>query len=251
MKNVVPIVENQVCVRIGTAGWSIPANNRSEFSQTGTVLEKYATRFNAVEINSSFYRPHQLSTYKKWASQVPADFSFSVKLPRTITHHSKLIEIAQPLNLFAEQVSGLGSKLGCVLVQLPPSLAFSKPHSELAFAMLRQVFACSIVCEPRHRTWFSSDVDKFFLDAGVARVAADPALCSSASIPAGDMQTIYYRLHGSPDIYYSDYSIDSLKNYARLINDQKQSSALWCIFDNTASGRATSNALTMQQLLTL
>lgn len=236
---------------VGTAGWSIPANISTEFPNTGFSIEKYATRFNAVEINSSFYRPHKLSTYQKWASQVPGEFSFSVKLPRNMTHNSRLQNIDNALEQFAEQVSGLGSKLGCVLVQLPPTLVFSKPNTASAFVLLRQTFTCAIVCEPRHQTWFSNEVDEFLSGTGVARAAADPALSTQAAVPGGDDQTCYYRLHGAPDMYYSDYSVDKLQSYVRSISYQKNTSHVWCIFDNTASGHATTNALKMQQLLSM
>ena len=238
---------NKTRVRVGTAGWSIPANIRPEFPIAGSALERYATRFNAVEINSSFYRPHKHSTYENWASQVAEDFAFSVKLPRNISHHSRLRDIQEPLKRFAAEGSGLGCKLGCVLVQLPPSLAFFKPTTVMAFDLLRQAFACSIVCEPRHRSWFSCEVGEVFTNAAIARAAADPAICVPASVPGGDTDTCYYRLHGTPDIYYSDYGAKDIENYARSINEVKQTSEVWCIFDNTADGRAISNALSMQQ----
>ena len=229
----------------------MPADSNSVFAQTGSALEKYAAVFNAVEINSCFYRSHKKSTYQKWASQVAKDFKFSVKLPRTITHQQKLRHIEGLVKTFSEEVSGLGSKLGCVLVQLPASLKFSEQIVELAFGSLHDAFVCPIVCEPRHPTWFCNEVNEVFTEAGVARVAADPALCVSASVPGGAEQTCYFRLHGSPRTYYSDYSRDYIQRYARLIIGQKQSSEVWCIFDNTASGRATSNASTMQKLLSL
>ena len=248
MQNNVQKFERKIRVRIGTAGWSIPANNRSEFSQSGSLLEKYATRFNAVEINSSFYRPHTRRTYEKWASEVAADFSFSVKLPKSITHLSKLKDIDDLANQFAAEISGLGDKLGCVLVQLPPGLEFSLVHARRSFTLLRKLLRCHIVCEPRHRTWFTSQVDAFLIDADVARVAADPALCVSSSVPGGALHICYYRLHGSPHMYYSDYSARDLEGYAKSITELAQRAEVWCIFDNTANGWAFSNALWLQQL---
>ena len=242
-------VQNNARVKVGTAGWSIPANSRTEFPDTGYSLEKYATRFNAVEINSSFYCSHKQSTYQKWALQVPSEFSFSVKLSRSITHDLKLKNIDAPLQRFAEEVSGLGNKLGCVLVQLPPKFQFFKHDMASAFGLLRQTFACAIVCEPRHQTWNSNEVDEFLIGTGVARAAVDPALYPQALVPGGDKHTCYYRLHGSPDMYYSDYDDGRLEDYARLISDQQQNSEVWCIFDNTALGHATINALKMQRLL--
>jgi uncharacterized protein YecE (DUF72 family) len=240
---------NREVLRIGTAGWSIPKNCRSDFPEEGTGLEKYAARFNVVEINSSFYRPHKISTYEKWASQVAENFSFSVKLPRSITHQSRLTNIDEQLAAFAEQISGLGTKLGCVLVQLPPSFEFFQPQMKLAFGLLRQTLTCPIVCEPRHESWFSNAANQFLMEAGLARVAADPALFASAAQPGGDTSVCYYRLHGSPDMYYSEYSTNDLHNFAGLIRGNRPNSKVWCIFDNTANGYATSNAIAISRLL--
>ena len=242
-------LEYKTRLKIGTAGWSIPARNRIEFPQTGSGLEKYAQRFNAVEINSSFYRPHKRSTYAKWSTQVPDDFSFSVKLPRRITHELRLREIAQPLREFEDQVAGLGSKLGSVLVQLPPSLKFSRDDAWSSFHALREAFKCAVICEPRHLSWFSKDVESLFTRLGIARAAVDPPLFQEASRTAGENHTRYYRLHGSPDIYYSNYGTAELQSYAQVMGQHMQDSEVWCIFDNTANGWATSNAISMQQLL--
>ena len=100
-------------IRIGTAGWSIPAAYRSRFPDSGSQLEKYAAELTAVEINSSFYRPHRRTTYERWADSVPAGFRFAVKLPRTITQDSKLQDCGELLDRFLAEVSGLGDKLGC------------------------------------------------------------------------------------------------------------------------------------------
>ena len=240
-------VKSATCVRVGTAGWSIPNEIRSQFAQGDSLLQRYATRFNAVEINSSFYRSHRAKTYEKWASEVPPEFLFAVKLPRSITHHAKLLDIDELLKQFAGEVEGLDSKLGCVLVQLPPSLEFNQLHAKFAFESLRKAFRCAIACEPRNQTWISSEVDKLFATTTVARVAADPARHENFSVPGGDTSTRYYRLHGSPRIYYSEYNSQVLESYAGAILEQ--GCANWCIFDNTASGHAILNALKMQHLL--
>ena len=78
------------CVRIGCAGWTIPTEHSAVFGGEGTHLQRYASRFSCVEINSSFYRPHRTTTYARWAASVPDNFRFSVKLPKTITHEQRL-----------------------------------------------------------------------------------------------------------------------------------------------------------------
>src|SRR4051812_3495039 len=109
-------------MRVGTAGWSIPSGSADAFPAEGSHLERYAAGLSAAEINSSFYRPHRRATYAKWAAAVPPDFRFSVKLPKTITHDSRLMDCSALIARFGEEIGGLGEKLGPVLVQLPPSL---------------------------------------------------------------------------------------------------------------------------------
>ena len=77
-------------ILIGTAGWNIRRDSAQHFAESGTHLARYAARFQAVEINSSFYRPHRTSTYARWADSVPSEFRFSVKLPKQMTHELRL-----------------------------------------------------------------------------------------------------------------------------------------------------------------
>ena len=230
-------------VRIGTAGWSIPAQQADDFLGIGTQLERYAQRFPAAEINSSFYRPHRPSTYERWARSVPEGFQFAVKLPREITHARRLVEATQPLAQFLSEVSTLGGKLGPLLVQLPPSLAFEEPAVAAFLGSLRERFAGQVACEPRHATWFTGGVDALLSRFEVARVAADPARVPRAAEPGGWPGLAYYRLHGSPQMYYSTYEPEYLEVVARDVAAAASQTAVWCIFDNTALGKATRNAL--------
>src|SRR5712671_2055336 len=84
-------------VHLGTAGWNIRREHAHRFSNEGTHLARYASLFNAVEINSCFYRPHRFTTYERWAASVPQDFRFSVKLPKVITHEARLVDSAPAL----------------------------------------------------------------------------------------------------------------------------------------------------------
>lgn len=121
---------------IGTAGWTIPAFERELFPEAGSSLQRYASLFSGAEINSSFHRPHRRSTWERWADQVPDDFSFSVKVPKAITHKQKLVDCSGILETFLDEASGLGEKLAILLVQLPPSLAFEQEVAEGFFALL-------------------------------------------------------------------------------------------------------------------
>src|SRR3954470_8519864 len=102
-------------IRIGTAGWALRSQSAGEFDGDGTHLERYARKLSCVEINSSFYRPHRETTYKRWAACTPATFMFSVKIPKRITHEKRLVDCEQDLDQFLNEISGLGKKLGPLL----------------------------------------------------------------------------------------------------------------------------------------
>jgi uncharacterized protein YecE (DUF72 family) len=234
-------------VHIGTAGWSISSAAASRFPLDGSHLQRYAQVLDCVEINSSFYRPHQPSTYARWAASVPEHFRFSVKLPRSITHERRLRDGAAELDRFAGEVMQLGNKLDCVLVQLPPSLRFETDVASAFFHALRQRFDGMLACEARHPSWFEAGATELLTMQGITRVRADPP----AGQPGPHIPTTsaaYLRLHGSPKIYYSDYPADHLAALAADLRTSAQAGS-WCIFDNTAAGAALFNALDLHARL--
>jgi uncharacterized protein YecE (DUF72 family) len=237
-------------LRIGTAGWSIPKQHAAAFPASGSHLERYAQRFNAVEINTSFYRPHRKTTYQRWAASVPADFRFAVKAPQEITHELRLIDANCVFDAFLAQIGGLGSKLGILLFQLPPSLAFDAASAQAFFTMLRERHGGSVVCEPRHPTWFTAQAEDLLSGFRVSRVAADPAIVPPGAEPGGHGEIAYFRLHGAPRVYYSDYGEDRIVDHAREIAGALAQASVWCIYDNTALGAATGNALALAAMLT-
>lgn len=237
-------------IRIGCAGWSLPKTHAGAFPSEGSHLERYAAVFDAVEINSSFYRPHRRQTYARWAASVPPGFRFAVKLPRTITHERRLSGSAELLDAFFDEVGGLQSKLGCVLVQLPPSLVFEAAAATAFFEAVRARHSGPVAVEPRHATWFDAPAEATLRQHAMARVAADPARVPQAAQPGADAALVYLRLHGSPRMYYSDYDDDRLRAYAQRLREAAEAAAAtWCIFDNTALGAATANALTLRDLV--
>ena len=237
-------------IRLGVAGWNVRREHAPRFSDAGSHLARYATQFNAVEINSCFYRPHRRATYERWATTVPHDFRFAVKLPKVITHGSRFVDIVAPLERFLGEVTGLGDKLGPVLVQLPPSFAFDEALARSFFDELRARFDGQAVLEPRHETWFTSEVEELLVEYRVGRVAADPARVPAAAEPGGYEGVMYLRLHGSPRIYYSAYPAEYLANVAKLLDaSASRDISTWCVFDNTALGAATADALTVKSHL--
>lgn len=237
-------------LRIGTAGWGLPRLWRAEFPADGSYLERYAERFSAVEINSSFYRQHRRAVYERWAGAVPATFRFAVKIPRAITHDQALVAADVLLEVFLDEVAGLGARLGPILVQLPPSLVYEAERVEEFLETLRRLHAGPVACEPRHESWFGAEAERMLRRHGVARVAADPARVPDAAQPGGDPTLAYYRLHGSPRMYYSDYEPERLTAIAARLRFPRNGAAeRWCIFDNTTLGAATGNALALARLL--
>jgi uncharacterized protein YecE (DUF72 family) len=220
-------------LRIGTAGWAIRREHKDSFPGDGPQLSRYAAGLNAVEINSSFYRPHRAATYARWARETPDGFSFSVKMPRTITHEARLTGARDALARFLGECGALGGKLGCVLIQLPPSLAYSRGDF---FSRFRDAYGGAAALEPRHASWFTGEVDAVLAQHRIARVAADPPVGPFA--PGGFKGFEYWRLHGSPKIYYSDYTSAFLAETAKRAGPDA-----WIVFDNTALGHATANAL--------
>ena len=103
-------MKHGVTLRIGTAGWSVPSDAKGEFGMEGSQLQRYGARFSCVEVNSSFYRPHRVETYARWAATVPNGFLFAVKAFRGITHEGKLRNVHALLDAFFEQVGALGPR---------------------------------------------------------------------------------------------------------------------------------------------
>jgi len=236
--------------RVGCAGWGIPTAHAALFPGEGTHLARYARRFNAVEINSSFYRPHQPRTYAKWASQVPDGFRFAVKFPRATTHLARLRDPDEAIDAFAIQVGALEDRLGPVLVQLPPSLAFDAEVADRFFFRLRSRIGTPVVCEPRHPSWFEPALDAFWLRHAVGRVGADPARVPEAAVAGGAGAVRYWRLHGSPRVYYDAYGEARLQAWAEAVDAARRGGAeTWVIMDNTALGHATLDALQLRAML--
>jgi uncharacterized protein YecE (DUF72 family) len=233
-------------VRIGCAGWSIPKAHAGAFPSEGSTLERYAQLFDCVEVNSSFYRPHRPATWRRWADSVPAHFRFAAKLPKAISHEYRLRACDGLVVAFLDQVGELGGKLGWLLLQLPPSLAFDAAIALPFFEHLRHRYEGALACEPRHPSWFRASVDRALRELRIARVAADPARVPRAAVPGGDCSGAYLRLHGSPRMYYDGYAAPVLERVARGL---RQMPAAWCIFDNTALGHATGDALALRRLL--
>lgn len=235
-------------LRVGCAGWTLPGASSAAFAGEGSHLERYARTFPAVEINSSFYRPHQAKTYARWAASVPDGFRFSVKMPKAISHELRLRGADAALGRFLDEVAALGQTLGCLLLQLPPSLTFDPAVATPFFASLRDRTGICVACEPRHATWFSEDARRVMRQAGIGCVLADPSPAPGV-LPLGDPGLLYLRLHGTPRLYYSAYDRPFLHALAAHLVGMPTGMDVWCVFDNTAHGHAVPDALALLERL--
>lgn len=150
------------------------------------------------------------------------------------------------LERFLDETSGLGEKRQVLLLQLPPSFAFDGNRMKRFFDLCRTMGAPRLVCEPRHPSWFTDEADELLATHEIARVAADPARVPQAGMPGGWGGLTYFRMHGSPRMYYSAYLDETLVALAARITETPGDT--WCMFDNTASGAALGDALRFRSM---
>lgn len=236
-------------VIVGTAGWSIPRASAAAFPPDGSALARYAQRFAGVEINSTFYRSHRASTYARWRESVPSDFQFALKVPKAISHEKRLIAAGSDLEAFLAETSELYQHRGPLLLQLPPKLALDEVTVADFLRTLRELYDGPLAIEPRHPSWFTAEANALLLQYRSARVGADPPRAAGGRLPGGFRGVTYLRLHGAPRVYFSPYDTTRLGEVATIADASADHGQCWCIFDNTASGAASANALGLLPLL--
>ena len=164
-----------------------------------------------------------------------------------------LVNTGAALQEFFHAAAGLVEKLGPVLVQLPPRLLFDEGVAHAFFSTLRELHHGGVALEPRHASWFSAPADGLMRSFQISRVAADPPKGSElASQPGGWPGLSYWRLHGSPRTYYSEYDepwLETAADRLRLTEDGTGEKDAWVIFDNTTLGHATANAVWLDRKL--
>ena len=261
-------------VRIGTSGWRYPPW-RGTFYPPGlpqrAELEYASRRVRTIEINGSFYSLQRPESYAAWYAQTPADFVFAVKGGRFITHAKKLRDCAAPLaNFFASGVLALRDKLGPILWQLPPQLAFEVSRLEAFFAGLprttlaaKKLAACHDA-RLKHGPYLDVDLDRpiryalevrhpTFSDPRFLDVlrAHDVALCIADTagrwlrLDAVTSQLVYVRLHGAKELYVSGYGPRALDRWAERISDEWKDRDVYVYFDNDVKVRAPFDAINL------
>ena len=224
---------------IGTSGLVLPVPNKQAFPtafRAGTRLTYYASLFNSIEVNSSFYKIPLPSTFARWTQEVPENFRFTVKLWRGITHTPALSFTPADLSRFMHAADQVGEKKGCLLVQFPASLHADKtPQLEHLLTLLTNadpLHTWRLAVEFRHNSWYTPEIT-----ALLDRYHATPVLHdmpASKSMMTGNTPFIYLRFHGPAGDYKGGYGPDTLEGYAQLIQQwQKEEKEVFVYFNNT------------------
>lgn len=206
-------------------------------------LSFYSKHLNAVEINSTFYRKPTLKTLDKWFNETEVDFRFFVKIPKNITHLKKLNETEIDTAEFCHHISsGLKGKLAGFLFQLPPSFQFSEENLEKILKTVNPDYLN--VVEFRHNSWWIPEV--------FAALKTKNIVLSGVSIPKeipdefiiNNDEFAYYRLHGVPQMFKSEYSEKELVDLADKIKNFNGTSYIF--FNNTYGTAGIKNALNLK-----
>jgi uncharacterized protein YecE (DUF72 family) len=237
-------------------------------------LEYLSQRLNTAEINGSFYSLQRPERYRGWSEQTPEDFVFAVKGGRFITHMKRLQDVETPLaNFFASGVLALGRKLGPILWQLPPNLAFDPdrlagfftalPKTTRAAAELAKKHDDKLkgeahtkpgpnrrlryALEVRHPSYRHPDYVKLLGDNGIASVIADSA---GTWLTLDDVTAdfVYVRLHGDEELYASGYSNRALDDWAKkILTWHEKNCDVYVYFDNDAKVKAPGDAIALAE----
>lgn len=202
----------------------------------------YCERFNTYELNASFYKFPTVKSLDSWYTKSPAGFVFSIKAPKLITHIKKFAECEREIGDFYMACrEGLKDKLGCVLFQLPPSFHYTPDRLELVLQSVNPDF--KNVIEFRNESWWTQQVfDTFNKHRLIFCSVSYPKL--PAKIVATS-STAYIRLHGTPKLFYSEYSPAELDQIQEDIRSVKNLNETFIYFNNTASTAGILNALAM------
>ncbi|RDC56569.1 DUF72 domain-containing protein [Pedobacter chinensis] len=205
----------------------------------------YTTHFNTIEINSTFYKMPTQKSFDKWYDESPAEFVFTIKAPRLITHYKQLKECEELLADFYDRIStGIKDKLGCVLFQFPPKFEYNDERLDLLLKNLNPKF--QNVVEFRHISWFS---DEIYEKLGTKNI-----IFSGQSYPAAlpdqvikNTSTIYYRFHGKPVLYKSEYDPIVIQDFVEEIPTGTEEAFIY--FNNTWGVGALNNSRYLKEMI--
>ena len=236
-------------VHVGCSGW-VYRHWRGTFYPEGLAQKRwfgrYASEFDTVEINASFYRLPLASTFDKWREQAPPGFRYAVKVNRFITHMKKLLDCEEATDQFIALARPLGPALGPLLYQLPPSL--HKNLERLDAFLSRLPTDLEHVVEFRHRSWYDKDVLALLDRYGAGFVTHDLVGLKSPRWASG--RTAYVRFHGTGGKYRGRYSDEQMDDWAEWLNNQRElGRSAWAYFNNDIGGDAIEDARNLKRQL--
>ncbi|MEJ7740507.1 MAG: DUF72 domain-containing protein [Chitinophagaceae bacterium] len=202
-------------------------------------FEYYCQHFNTLEVNGTFYRFPNAAFLQKWYSKSPASFQFSVKVPRLITHYKQFIETERMLgDFYASIYEGLQEKLACVLFQLPERAVFSEERLNRISNSVDPSF--TNVIEFRHESWWQQSVYQELAKHSII-------FCSQShpKLPDSVIQhlpIVYYRFHGVPTLYKSQYQKKQLQHIVDEISQPGHVKQAYIYFNNTMGMAGIRNA---------
>jgi len=209
-------------------------------------LGYYAERFRSVEINNSFYHLPEKATLRHWRDTVPADFVFTAKASRYITHMKKLKDPEDSIDRFFNRVTSLGDKLGPILFQLPPRWRFNRERLEAFLGALSTDFRYAF--EFRDHSWLNAETYELLSRYNAAFCIYDFDGFLSPRETTADF--VYIRLHGPDGAYQGSYDTSTLSGWAGALSAwSSQGRDVHCYFDNDQAGYAARNALQLQSML--
>lgn len=209
-------------------------------------LKFYSEHLDSVEINSTFYRKPTLKTLENWYAATPADFRFFIKIPKAITHLKKLNDTRTDTDEFCSHISsGLKEKLAGFLFQLPPSFVYSEENLEKFLKTINPDFLN--VVEFRNKSWWTDKVFKILRENNVVFTGVPIPKDISDEVVVNSDKYLYYRLHGAPVMFKSEYSEEFLKDLAKKISEFKGESYVY--FNNTFGTAGIKNALFLDKIL--
>lgn len=233
-------------IYIGTSGWSYDHWKGIFYPEDrpkAKWLEFYADHFMSVEVNATFYRSMKPKTFENWREKTPDRFLWAVKASRYITHIRRLKDVREPLERFMASLKLLREKLGPILFQLPPSLAFDAEVFESFCNYLPEEKLYTI--EARHPSWLEEDALSALRRHHIAWCISDtPGRYPYCEAVTSDF--IYIRLHGSRKLYSSEYSEEELRAWAEKI--RRWGKDTYVYFNNDFMGYAPKNAARLKEL---
>lgn len=216
-----------------------------EDAKSKDFLTLYSQAFNCVEINSTFYRKPTAKTLLKWAEETPDDFRFFIKIPKTISHEKRLKDCREEISEFCLHIQDhLKEKLSGFLYQFPPS--FKNTPENISLILDSLDFSYLNVIEFRHESWWRDEIFSLLKDRQI--------VFSGVSFPGNLPEDViinhpgilYYRLHGTPVLYKSEYNEEFINHLAEKIKAGRQTTFIF--FNNTWGTAAVKNALYLKEI---